>query len=126
MAVRPILERGQRSRILGLGTYSARRRVNIGSWRPAIGNSDTHLAAQLGTPQTVVMADDLTAPSILSGLRAGRSWIAESASVDLSFNVVAGQSTAGIGEYIQARSEPVVVRATVSGVPAGLVTLHTH
>lgn len=100
--------------------------VNIGSWRPAIGNSDTHLAAQLGTPQTVVMADDLTAPSILSGLRAGRSWIAESASVDLSFNVVAGQSTAGIGEYIQARSEPVVVRATVSGVPAGLVTLHTH
>ena len=38
--------------------------VTTGSWRPAMGSSDTHLAGQLGTPQTVVMADDLTASSI--------------------------------------------------------------
>jgi len=100
--------------------------VTTGSWRPAMGSSDTHLAGQLGTPQTVVMAEDLTASSILSGLRAGRSWIAESAGVDLSFNAVAGGTTAGIGEYMQTPGQPVVLQASVRGVPAGLITLHNH
>ena len=100
--------------------------VTTGSWRPAMGSSDTHLAGQLGTPQTVVRAEDLTASSILSGLRAGRSWIAESAGVDLSFNAVAGGTTAGIGEYMQTPGQPVVLQASVRGVPAGLITLHNH
>ena len=51
--------------------------VACGRWRPAIGNSDIHLAGQsLGTPHTVVMAEELSTRAILAGLRAGRSWIA--------------------------------------------------
>ncbi|MFF0390657.1 CehA/McbA family metallohydrolase [Kitasatospora sp. NPDC004615] len=56
--------------------------VHAGHWQPALGNSDTHLAGQLGTPQSVVFAEQLSAPAILAALRAGRSWIAESATVE--------------------------------------------
>lgn len=34
--------------------------VRRGRWRPAMGNSDTHLAGQIGIPHTVVRADELT------------------------------------------------------------------
>jgi hypothetical protein len=54
-----------------------------------------------------------------AGLRAGHSWIAESASVELSFTAGAGDRTAGIGERLGA--EAVVARVDVSGVPDGVV-----
>ena len=69
--------------------------IHRGRWRPAIGNSDAHLAGQIAAPHTVVWAEQPNTSGILAGLRAGRSWIAESATVDLSFDVRAGGVRAG-------------------------------
>ena len=100
--------------------------VHGGAWRPAIGNSDTHLAGQMGVPQTVVRAGELSAPAILAGLRAGRSWIADSEAVELSVVASALGRTAGIGERLATGGSPVVVRVAASGVPSGVVSLHTE
>ncbi|MBV1942134.1 CehA/McbA family metallohydrolase [Streptomyces sp. BV286] len=95
-------------------------------WRPAMGNSDTHLEGQIGIPQTVVLAEELSTDAILAGIRAGRSWIAESAAVELSFTVCAGGHSAGIGERLKTGGEPAVVRVNVRGVPSGTVSFHTE
>lgn len=55
-----------------------------GRWRPAMGNSDTHLADQIGIPHAVVLAGEPSADTVLAGIRNGRSWIAASTAVDLS------------------------------------------
>jgi len=99
--------------------------LHQGSWRPAIGNSDTHLEGQLAIPHTVVRAEELTSAAILAGLRAGRSWIAESAAVELSLEVSAGDRGAGIGERLETGDEPAEVRVEVRGVPGGTVSFHT-
>ena len=91
-------------------------------WRPAMGNSDTHLEDQIGIPQTVVLADELSTAAVLAGIRAGRSWIAESAAVGLSLRAAAGDRTAGIGERLLTSGHPAVVQAEVHGVPSGTVT----
>ncbi len=66
-------------------TGTARR--GDGHWIPAMGNSDAHRDPDVvGLPQTVVLADGLDRRSIRAGLLAGRSWIAESAAVRLSFS----------------------------------------
>ncbi|MFF4341926.1 PHP-associated domain-containing protein [Kitasatospora sp. NPDC001540] len=82
-------------RRLGAGARTGRR-------QPAVGSSDAHLPGQLGTPQTVVHAEELSAPAILAAVRAGRSWIAESAAVHLEFTAEAAGRTAGIGERLGA------------------------
>jgi PHP domain len=99
--------------------------IHRGRWRPAIGNSDVHLRGQIGTPQTVVLAEELGTDAVLAGIRAGRCWIAESDEVRLSFAASAGDRSAGIGEQLQTDGESVVVRVTISGVPSGTVTFHT-
>ncbi len=96
-----------------------------GRWRPAIGNSDTHLENQIGTPHTVVLANELSVAAILAGIRAGRSWIAASNAIDLSLTVSADGYTAGLGERLTAGNEPAVLRLEVRGVPSGEVSLHT-
>ena len=98
--------------------------IRAGAWRPAIGNSDAHLEGQIGTPQTVVLASELSPAAVLAGLRAGRSWIAESASVELSFTAHAGDRSAEIGERL--RVEAVVARVEVDGVPDAVVSFHTE
>ncbi|BCY12049.1 PHP domain-containing protein [Actinoplanes sp. L3-i22] len=100
--------------------------VRAGSWRPAIGNSDVHLRDQIGTPQTVVRAGELSAAAVLAALRAGHCWIAGSAAVDLSFTARAGGHVAGIGEILATGGAPAVVELRVTGVPAGEVTVHTE
>ncbi|PWI46144.1 phosphoesterase [Streptomyces sp. ICBB 8177] len=95
---------------------------------PAMGNSDAHREPQVvGLPQTVVLADALERGAILEGLRAGRSWIAESAEVDVAFEAVAeGGERAGIGGTLPAApGEPVVVTLTVTGVPDPVVRMIT-
>ena len=100
--------------------------VAQGRWRPAIGNSDVHLAGQLGTPHTVVMAEELSTQAILAGLRAGRSWIAESRGIDLSFTASSGDHSAGIGEHLDTAGEVADAVVTVRhGVPCGIVGIHT-
>lgn len=99
--------------------------VGNGRWVPAIGNSDTHLHGQIAVPHTVVLADELSSSAVLAGIRAGRSWIAGSGSVELSLEVRTGDRSAGIGERLHTRGEQVLVRTVVSGVPAGSVTIRT-
>ncbi|MHC3469291.1 CehA/McbA family metallohydrolase [Streptomyces sp. 7R007] len=91
-----------------------------GSWLPAMGNSDAHRAPDaVGLPQTVVLAEDLTREAVLAGIRAGRSYVAESANVSLSFTVTAQSGErAGVGERLAVGAgTPVTVRAEVSGAP---------
>lgn len=93
-----------------------------GRWTPAMGNSDAHRDPdRVGTPQTVVLADELSREAILEGLRAGRSYVAESSSVSLDFSVTDGRGrTAGIGGRLRVPAdEPVTARLAVSGAPAG-------
>lgn len=99
--------------------------IHDGRWRPAIGNSDTHLAGQIGTPHSVVLAEELGSDAILAGIRAGRSWIAESAAIELSLQVSAGGRGAGIGQRLETGDGPALVRAGVRGVPSGTVSFHT-
>lgn len=96
-----------------------------GGWRPAMGNSDAHLSGQIGVPHTVVQAGELSTDAVLNGIRAGRSWIAESAAVELSFTVSGGAQRVGIGERLETGGERVVARLDVRGVPSGVVSFHT-
>ncbi|MEU6593779.1 CehA/McbA family metallohydrolase [Streptomyces sp. NPDC046881] len=89
-------------------------------WLPAMGNSDAHRDPDVvGLPQTVVLADALTREAVQEGLRAGRSYVAESRQVSLAFTVTAeGGERAGIGERLAVgRDTPVTVRLEASGVP---------
>ncbi|MDH6218256.1 hypothetical protein M2283_005588 [Streptomyces pseudovenezuelae] len=88
-------------------------------WLPAMGNSDAHRDPDVvGLPQTVVRAADLTREAILEGLRAGRSYVAESRSVSLAFSAFTDDRGAGIGERLAADpGTPVTVRLTAEGVP---------
>jgi len=99
--------------------------IRQGGWRPAMGNSDAHLSGQIGVPHTVVRAGELSTAALLAGIGAGRSWIAGSAAVELSFEVSAGAQRAGIGGQLEPRGEPVVARVGVRGVPSGVVSFHT-
>ncbi|MEU5977807.1 CehA/McbA family metallohydrolase [Streptomyces sp. NPDC047315] len=99
--------------------------IRTGSWRPAMGNSDTHLEGQMGIPHTVVFAAELSTGAILAGIRAGRSWIAESADVDVSFTAHTGARAAGVGERLATRGGQVEVQVVVRGVPVGTVSFHT-
>lgn len=99
------------------------------AWLPAMGNSDAHRDPdQVGLPQTVVLAEDLTREAIQDGLRAGRSYVAESQYVRLDFGVTAetGQQ-AGIGERLAVPDDgtPVTVRLEVSGAPRCMVRFVT-
>jgi hypothetical protein len=99
-----------------------------GRWLPAMGDSDAHSVPQvIGLPQNVVLADDLTTDAVLAGLKAGRTWIAESSAVGLTFTVTsAGGDTAGIGERLPVGPGEVVTTAVqVSGVPNGTIALIT-
>ncbi|MFF5083407.1 CehA/McbA family metallohydrolase [Actinoplanes sp. NPDC000266] len=96
-----------------------------GRWLPAIGNSDVHLKDQIGTPQTVVRAEELTSSAVLAAAREGHSWIAESAGVELSFTAIAGDRRAEVGERLRSGGRPVTVTVKVGGVPGGVITLHT-
>ncbi|MER5460251.1 CehA/McbA family metallohydrolase [Streptomyces sp. NPDC002668] len=89
-------------------------------WTPAMGNSDAHRDPDpIGTPQTVVLADDLTREAILEGIRAGRSYVAESKAVSLAFSAAGGRGRqAGIGERLHVDADdPVTVRLEVGGAP---------
>ena len=104
-----------------LGTDIRRR----GEWRPAMGNSDAHLSGQIGIPHTVVQAEELSTGAVLTGIRAGRSWIAGSAAVELSFTVSCGEQRVGIGGQLESCGAPVAARVGVRGVPLGVVSFHT-
>ncbi|MEC4015331.1 CehA/McbA family metallohydrolase [Streptomyces sp. H27-D2] len=97
-------------------------------WIPAMGNSDAHREPQpVGLPQTVVLADDLSRQAIQDGIRAGRSWIAESSKTGLSFAATGGRGGhAGIGERLSVPPDTeVTVALEVSGAPGCTVRFIT-
>ncbi|MEU6660600.1 CehA/McbA family metallohydrolase [Streptomyces sp. NPDC046821] len=94
-------------------------------WIPAMGNSDAHRDPdRVGGPQTVVLADDLTREAIQAGIKAGRSYVAESKSVELTFTASGAHGEhAGIGERLAVDPDtPVTVHLEVKGAPG--CTLH--
>ncbi|MGA4837624.1 CehA/McbA family metallohydrolase [Streptomyces sp. G45] len=99
--------------------------IQTGSWWPAMGNSDTHLEGQIGIPHTVVFAEELSTEAILAGIRSGRSWIAESAAVEVSFTAQVEGRIATVGERLTTHGGQVEVRAAIQGVPAATVSFHT-
>ncbi|MEV2218235.1 CehA/McbA family metallohydrolase [Streptomyces sp. NPDC050997] len=106
----------------------ASARSGDGGWIPAMGNSDAHRDPDaVGSPQTVVLADDLTREAIQEGIRAGRSYVAESKNVSLAFTASGGRGEhAGIGERLRVdRDTPVTVRLEATGAPRCVVRLVT-
>jgi predicted metal-dependent phosphoesterase TrpH len=99
--------------------------LRSGRWIPAIGDSDAHNPDQIvALPHTVVRADSLRREDLLAGLKAGRSWLAESAQVSLGFTASANGRSAGIGDRLPAGTgTPVTVEVTVGGVPGTTVTI---
>jgi hypothetical protein len=97
-------------------------------WIPAMGNSDAHRDPDtVGLPQTVVLADGLTREAIQEGIRAGRSYVAESKTVSLSFTAAGDKGRhAGIGERLEVDGDtPVTVRMEVSGAPRCTIRIVT-
>jgi hypothetical protein len=98
-----------------------------GNWIPAVGDSDAHSEPQvIGLPHNVVYADDLDRRSILAGVRSGRVWIAESATVDLSLTASGRTRKAGIGQRLEVPDDELVtIQLTVDGTPGATVRLIT-
>lgn len=94
-----------------------------GRFVPGVGSSDSHGFDQpVGLAQTVVNLPTLSAPALVAGVKAGRSWLAESSAVDLSFTASAGGRTVSCGERLGAGPAGVAdVRLRVSGAPGCLV-----
>lgn len=98
-----------------------------GRWLPAVGSSDSHDHSDApGLGQTVVWADDLSPEAILAGVRAGRSYVAESTAVEVAFEARANGRTARIGERLAVAPDMTVECAVhVRGVPGGFVRFVT-
>lgn len=96
-----------------------------GTFRPAVGNSDSHRPDQtVGLPQNVVRADSLSTGAIVDALRSGRSWVAESSAVHLDLTVTGPGGAATCGERLAATvADQVTARLTASGVPGCTATL---
>lgn len=97
--------------------------LSAGVFKPAVGNSDTHQAAQrIGLAQTVVRADRLSVAAIIAGYRGGHSWITGSSAVDLEFTATLGGVRAECGDRLASGpADQVAVRLHATGVPAGSV-----
>jgi hypothetical protein len=96
-----------------------------GSWLPAMRDSDAHSERQvIGLPHSVVLADNLITRDVLAGLKAGRTWIAESAGVDLAFTATGCGRGSGIGGRLQVADDTqVTAELEVSGMPNGTMLL---
>jgi predicted metal-dependent phosphoesterase TrpH len=118
------------------GPWTADDELALASWEaqlgpdggrlPAMGNSDAHREGQdVGLPQTVVLADGLDRRSLLDGIRAGRSYLAESAAVSASLTVTDERGRqAGIGGRLDAPAGTrITVRLDAAGVPGGTLRL---
>jgi hypothetical protein len=93
----------------------------------AVGGSDSHgQHQQVGSPQTVVHADGLSAPAIVGGLRCGRSYLARSCDVALELTASGDGRVAGPGQTLQVPPDGLVtVTAVISGAPGTSVALIT-
>lgn len=89
-----------------------------GRFIPAVGSSDAHNTESIGLAQTIVHASTLSAGLVIAGIRAGRSWLAESADVNLSFTASSGGTTVSCGETLAVDPADVVdITLTVDAPP---------
>ena len=95
----------------------------------AVGGSDSHGEhQQVGLPQTVVHAEELSTPAIIDGLRCGRSYLARSCDValELTTSCPRGDGVAGSGQTLRVPSDGrVTVTAVISGAAGTDVALMT-
>jgi len=95
----------------------------------AVGGSDSHGEhQQVGLPQTVVHAEELSTPAIVDGLRCGRSYLARSCDValELTASCPSGDGVAGPGQTLRVPSDGrVTVTAVISGAAGTDVALIT-
>ena len=99
--------------------------LRSGTRIPAVGDSDAHNPDQVvGLPQTVVLAGALERAALLRGLAAGRSWLAESSAVDLTFTASTGGRSVTMGGTLKpGAGADVVVELAVSGAPGTTTTI---
>lgn len=93
-------------------------------WLPALGCSDAHREGQdVGLPQTVVYADDLTRRDVLAAISAGRSYLTESSKITLDLTATDERGRhAAIGGRLRTKSSAkVTVRFTAQGAPKDAV-----
>jgi hypothetical protein len=90
-----------------------------GRFVPVVGNSDAHNDSQtVGEAQTVVRASALSSAAVVRALRLGRSWLAESSQVGLTFEASLAGTTVSCGDRLAAGPADLVdVVLDVSGAP---------
>jgi hypothetical protein len=95
----------------------------------AVGGSDSHgQHQQVGLPQTVVHAEELSTPAIVDGLRCGRSYLARSSDValELTASCPSGDGVAGPEQTLEVPSDRrVTVTAVISGAAGTDIALIT-
>jgi hypothetical protein len=93
----------------------------------AVGGSDSHgERQQVGSPQTVVHADELSTPAIVDGLRCGRSYLARSCEVALELTATGDGGVAGPGQTLRVPpGASATVTAVISGAPDTTVVVIT-
>ncbi|MGW7553033.1 CehA/McbA family metallohydrolase, partial [Streptomyces rimosus] len=91
-----------------------------GRFLPAVGHSDAHRDPDvIGLPQTVVLAETLSREAILTGIREGRTYLAESSALTLTFTATGSKAEhATIGDRLPVHdSAEVTINLTVTGAP---------
>ncbi|MFH8748902.1 CehA/McbA family metallohydrolase [Streptomyces rimosus] len=91
-----------------------------GRFLPAVGHSDAHRDPDvIGLPQTVVLAEALSREAILTGIRAGRTYLAESSALTLTLTATGPKAEhATIGGRLPVHdSAEVTIHLTVTGAP---------
>jgi PHP domain len=95
----------------------------------AVGGSDSHGPYQpVGRPQTVVYTDDLSPRNLISAIRRGRCYVAESSAITLALNASLDNDTATACPGETLRVPPgarLAVTATVQGAPDASIALIT-
>jgi hypothetical protein len=93
----------------------------------AVGGSDSHSKhQQVGSPQTVVHADELSTPAIVDGLRCGHSYLARSCEVALELTASGDGGVAGPGQTLRVPpGASATVTVVISGAPGTTVVVIT-
>ncbi len=100
-------------------------RLVQGTYIPIVGNSDSHNDSQsVGLAQSCYRLPTLSTTEVVTAIKGGHCWIAESSSVDLTFTATLGETVAECGDHLGAAPEDLVlVTLTASGVAGSLARI---
>jgi len=93
--------------------------LNQGRFVPAVGTSDSHNEGQtVGLAQSVMRLDALSSEAVVTAVKGGHLYVAESSAVSLTFGATTGPATASCGDTLEAApADLVTVTMTAAGVP---------